>query len=255
MTATANADVGSFGLVIQILNAANGNVLEACVAGTTCSANVRSPDGNSPSRSYKARIATADSATVLAESPVIVLTLERPPPGTPEPPTPTPTSPQPTPTPDVLLPAVQAGSWDVSYARTSTSGSPPVDLGDHFRRYDLTPDCASIDACRIRARTFETDGDLIGSIVFTWHGNSYDYTGPAAYYRRSGGDECTTGGGDLIQNAYTTREVVELRPERYEEGRVVELVGTKTISGRLTAAGTAAGCQPYTLVYGAHLEL
>jgi serine/threonine-protein kinase len=260
ITATANADVGQFGLVLQILNASNGNIIQSCAAGTTCFAEVQAPNGANPSRSYKARIATPDLTRIEAESPVIVVTLERPPPPTPHQPTPTPTAtpptstPTPTPTPSGSLPVVQGGSWNVTYSRTSTSGSPPVDLGNHGRRYDLTADCPSVDDCRIRARTFETTGAFIGRIVFTLHGDTFEYRGPANYYRQDGGATCTTGGGDVIQKAYTTSEFVRLQAARYQDGLVVELVGTKTISGAPTDAGTAAGCAPYSLTYEAHLS-
>lgn len=148
---------------------------------------------------------------------------------------------------------VKAGSWDVSYNRNGTSGDPPVDLGDHARRYQLTPDCPSLDACRIRAKTFEAGGAFIGNIVFNWRGDAFEYRGPANYYRHDGGTTCTTGGGDLVPNAYNVRELVRLQPDRYAGGEVVELNGTKTISGTPTAAGTAAGCEAYSLTYHANL--
>jgi hypothetical protein len=149
---------------------------------------------------------------------------------------------------------VKAGSWDVSYNRNGTSGDPPVDLGDHDRRYQLTPDCASIDDCRIRARTFSSGGAFVGNIVFTWRGGAYEYRGSANYYRQDGGTTCTTSGGDTVANAYNVRELVRLEPDRYVGGEVVELTGTKTITGTPTAAGSAAGCQPYELTYRANLS-
>lgn len=257
ITATSNADVGPSGLVIQIIDASNGNVSESCVSGMICAVSARR-EGSGP-RSYLARVATPDGSSVHAQSPAIVVTWSpAPPPPTSTPPapipTPTPTrTPTPTPTPSSSLPIVRSGSWDVAYNRSSTDGSPPVDLGDHNRRYEITPDCPAIDDCRIRASTFEAGGAFVGRIVFTWNGDAFDYRGSANYYRRDGGDTCTTGGGDLIEDAYTTREFVRLRPERYRDGLIVELVGTKTITGTPTTTGAAAGCEPYELGYTARL--
>jgi hypothetical protein len=149
---------------------------------------------------------------------------------------------------------VKAGSWDVSYNRNGTSGDPPVDLGDHARRYEMTPNCPSIDACRIRVRTFQAGGGFVGNIVFSWRGDAYEYRGSANYYRADGGTTCTTSGGDTVPNAYNVRELVRLQPERYSGGEVVQLTGTKTITGTPTAAGTAAGCQAYELTYRANLS-
>lgn len=246
ITALANADVGPAGLVIQILDQTSGVVITTCVSATTCGSVVRL---NAPGQhSYVARVSTVDGGTIAAESAVIVVTPSRPPPPTSRPPTNTPTPP-----PSSPLPVVQSGSWDVAYNRTATSGSPPVDLGDHARRYELTSDCPEISDCRIRARTFEASGGFIGSIVFTWRGDAFEYRGSANYYRRDGGDTCTADSGDVVEHAYTTSEFVTLRPERYRDGLVVELRGAKTISGRPTAVGTAAGCDPYELTYSAHL--
>ena len=246
ITATASGDVGPAGLVIQIINASNGNVLTTCTTGTSCALEVQ-PDRPDP-RSYAARIAAADGSNIEAQSLVIVVTWGRAPPPTDPPP-------RPTPTPGGSLPVAESGSWAVTYNRSSTAGSPPVDLGDHNRRYEITPDCPAIDACRIRASTFESGGAFVGRIVFTWNGDAFDYRGSANYYRRDGGDTCTTGGGDVVENAYTTRELVRLRPERYRDGLVVELVGTKTITGTPTTAGAAAGCEPYELTYDARLTV
>jgi len=263
-TALASADVGPAGLVIQIVDQASGNVITSCVFGTTCSSVVRLQAPGQ--RSYVARISTVDGGSIAAQSPLIVVTPGRPPPPTPPPPTPpppppTPTpppppptrTPTPTPPPSSPLPVVQSGSWDVAYNRTSTSGSPPVDLGDHDRRYELTSDCAEISDCRIRAGTFEASGGFVGRIVFIWRGDAFEYRGSANYYRRDGGDMCRADSGDVVEHAYTTSEFVRLRPQRYRDGLVVELGGTKTVSGRPTAAGTAAGCDPYELTYSAHL--
>jgi hypothetical protein len=139
--------------------------------------------------------------------------------------------------------------------RSSTVGSPPVDLGDHNRRYDITPDCPSIENCDFRAVTFESGGAFVGRIVFTWQGDAFEYRGPATYYRRDGGDTCTTAGGDVVEDAYTTRELVRVQPGRFRDGLIVELAGTKTISGTPTTAGAAAGCEPYELIYQARLTI
>ena len=248
ITAMANADVGPAGLVIQIIDRTSGNVAKTCVSGTTCASVVRlQAEGQ---RSYAARVSAANGSSIQASSPVIVVTPNRAPPPTPPPPTPTPS-----PTPTSSLPIVEAGSWDVAFNRDSTVGSPPVDLGDHARRYELTSDCPSMSDCRIKAETFGANGDFVGRIAFTWDGDAFEYRGSANYYRRAGGDTCTTEAGDPIENAYTTREFVRLRPERYRDGLIVELVGAKTISGSPTAAGTAAGCEPYELNYNARLTV
>jgi serine/threonine protein kinase len=246
ITALANADVQLGGLVIQIVNPSSGQVHQTCRSGARCTTSARPEEPGA--RSYLARISTADGSSVHAQSSVIVVTWVAPPSASA-----TPT--EPGPTPSSTLPIVQSGSWDVAYNLNSTVGSPPVELGDHARRYELTPDCPAIEECRIRVVTYDANGDFVGRIVFTWRGDAYDYRGSADYYRRDGGDTCTTAGGDEIENAYTTRELVRLRPESYRDGAVVELVGTKTITGTPTSAGTAAGCEPYELTYNARLTI
>ena len=209
--------MGQAGLIIQIIDPSSGQVLATCRSGASCTASVPPPGGPGP-HTYIARVVATDGGTIRAESRVIVVTWTSGPSATPTSPTPTPTatptSPPPTPTPTGSLPVVKAGSWDVSYNRSGTSGDPPVDLGDHARRYELTPDCPSIDDCRIRAKTFQAGGGFIGNIVFTWRGDAYEYRGSANYYRAAGGTTCTTSGGDTVPNAYNVRELVRLQPDR-----------------------------------------
>jgi hypothetical protein len=271
ITATANADVGPAGRAIQILDGSTGEVLKTCRSGATCTLRVE-PDP-SP-RLYSAQVSSADGSIVEAQSSMLVVAwggagslqptrTPRTPRQTPTPratPTPTRTAtptpvPTPTPTPNASLPIVASGSWHVSYRRSSTAGTPPVDLGDHTRRYQLSSDCPSPTSCRIHASTFDAGGSPLGRLVFTWNGASFTYRGSALYYRDDGGDTCVTTSGDTLGGAYKTREVVVIRPEGYRDGRIVELVGTKTISGTPTAAGEAAGCQPYELTYAADLTL
>jgi hypothetical protein len=252
ITATANADVGPAGLLIQIIDLTSGNSTKTCTSGTICEGFIRL--GAPGQHTYVARVSAADGSSSPAESPVIVVTPSRAPPSSSPMPTPSATPrPTPSPTPGSSLPIVQSGSWDVSYTRTSTTGSPPVALGDHSRRYDLNSECPTVEDCRIRAATYDSSGGFLGRIVFKWRGDAFEYRGSASYYRRAGGDTCTTEGGDTIEHAYTTSEFVRLRPERYRDGLIVEMVGTKTISGRPTSAGTAAGCDPYELIYEARL--
>ena len=235
---------GRPGLVIQIVNQSTGQIEETCRTGSSCATAARLTQAGA--QTYVARVSNPDGSSVQGQSAVLTVTwsaVQSPPP----------TATPPSPTPGSGLPLVQSGSWDVHYNFGSTTGNPPVDLGNHARRYEMTPDCAAIDACRIRTRTFEAGGPFVGNIVFTWHGDSFDYTGSANYYRSSGGRTCTTEGGDVIENAYVTREVVRLRPQRSVDGVVVEMDGTKVISGTPTAAGSAAGCEPYSLTYNAHL--
>jgi serine/threonine-protein kinase len=264
IVATANGDVGLAGLVIQIVEPSTGELESSCATGTTCSFAVRQELAGA--FSYTSRIVEA-TGTVIAQSPTVVVTWQEAavtaspssppaPTATPGPPTPSaPPTPTPSPTPGSILPVVQAGSWSAVYQRSSTNGTPPVDLGDHARRYEMDPDCTSADDCRIRASTFETGGQFIGRIVFTWRGDAYVYRGAANYYRRDGGDTCTNEAGDPVDNAYVTSEVVTVRPGSSRDGVIVELIGTKTISGRLTAAGEAAGCTAYQLTYTARLSV
>ena len=243
VTATSNVDVAVAGVAIQIIDSSTGNVTKTCTSGQSCAQAERL--GGPGSRSYAARVSSVDGSVIYAQSAAIVVTWS------PAPPTPTP----PPPTPDSSLPVVQSGSWNVAYNLISTDGNPPVDLGNHERRYEITPDCPGIDNCRIRASTFETDGTPVGRISFTWRGDAFEYRGSANYYRVDGGSTCTSGAGDPIEDAYTTSELVRLRPERYRDGLVVELVGTKTISGTPTTTGAAAGCEPYELTYSAQLTV
>ena len=165
-------------------------------------------------------------------------------------PTATPTA---TPDPTTRLPVAATGTWAVTYSRNGTSGSPPTELGDHNRTYDIQPACETESDCRMLATTYDSAGNFVGRITFRWNGSLYRYTGDARYYSRQGGSTCVTEGGDTVTGAYETAEVVRVEPERYADDRVVEFVGTKVISGTPTDIGTANGCEPYSLSYGARL--
>jgi hypothetical protein len=49
--------------------------------------------------------------------------------------------------------------------------------------------------------------------------------------------------------------VVVVTPGAESGGNIVELIGTKTITGTPTAAGQAAGCAAYSLTYNAVLTI
>ncbi|HEY7025848.1 MAG TPA: serine/threonine-protein kinase [Candidatus Limnocylindrales bacterium] len=167
------------------------------------------------------------------------------------PPTPPPTTPAPTPTaPPAGLPLVTDGSWSVDNSPTGGSGTPYVNVGEHRRRYLITSQCFSVDTCRLNVNTFDADtGKRLGAITFKWDGTEYAYRGGAQWYSREGGSSCQTAGGDVITNAYSTHEEVHVAPTTPAGSAATQMIGTKTISGTPTAAGTAAGCAPFEMTY------
>jgi tRNA A-37 threonylcarbamoyl transferase component Bud32 len=170
-------------------------------------------------------------------------------PGGGPPPTPTATpATGPTPTPPPDLPVVAAGTWSVSNTLASTSGDPYAPLGDHGRRYQVTPSCVALSTCRFSAVTYDTSGTRLGTITFRWNGSGYAYAGSGSWYRRAGGGTCETSTGDVISNAYTVHEQVRVSPSS-ASGPVRSMSGTKTISGTPTDAGSAAGCAPYSMTF------
>ena len=163
-------------------------------------------------------------------------------------PTSTPTAPPPT--APVGLPVVAEGTWSVVNTPTGVLGDPYYALGEHDRRYVINSRCTVESACRFVANTFDSDtGARLGRITFVWNGDSYIYGGPIGWYRDAGGSTCRLPSGDLIEDAYTTRELVSVAPAQTANGLVTEMTGTKTITGKLTSAGYTANCQPYSLTY------
>jgi hypothetical protein len=145
---------------------------------------------------------------------------------------------------------VTDGSWSVDNSPTGGSGTPYVNVGEHRRRYLITSQCFSVDTCRLNVNTFDADtGKRLGAITFKWDGTEYAYRGGAQWYSREGGSSCQTAGGDVIANAYTTHEEVHVAPTTPAGSAATQMIGTKTISGTPTAAGTAAGCAPFEMTY------
>jgi len=173
----------------------------------------------------------------------------------PQPATPTPPGPSPSP-PPLDLPIVADGSWSVDNSPSGISGDPYVVVGAHQRRYRIVSHCLSETDCRIAVKTFDADsGASLGSISFRWNGDSYVFRGSARWYSRSGGSTCETSPGVLIDGAYTTGEQVHVAPRTNAGGLVVEMTGSKTITGTPTAAGSAAGCQPFSMTYDVDMNL
>jgi hypothetical protein len=114
--------------------------------------------------------------------------------------------------------------------------------------------CTSEADCRLAVNTFDQSGQRLGSITFKWNGSSYTYRGGADWYRRMGGSSCQTSSGDVVTNAYTTHEEVHVSPQRTENGLIVGMIGSKTISGTPTAAGSAAGCEPFAMTYSVQMN-
>jgi len=139
--------------------------------------------------------------------------------------------------------------WNVSNTLTDQTGRPYVLLGNHGRRYQVTPSCDSAAACRFSAVTFDTsNGKRLGTIVFKWDGSAYKYAGAATWYRDQGGSTCQLPGGDLLEKAYTTHEQVSVTTV-FDTRPVGNLRGTKTVSGTPTAIGVANGCEPYSMTF------
>ena len=55
--------------------------------------------------------------------------------------------------------------------------------------------------------------------------------------------------GEVIDNAYTTHEEVHVAPTGPPGETSQHMTGTKSVSGTPTAAGSAAGCQPFEMRY------
>ncbi len=164
-------------------------------------------------------------------------------------------TPAPTLPPAGDLPLVAEGDWSVANSPSGTSGDPYSLVGAHSRRYRITPNCVSEDDCRLAVVTFDGEsGDRLGSISFRWTDEWYVYRGPARWYSRAGGSTCETSGGELIDNAFTTQEVVHIRPPTLGDPDS-SMTGTKSISGTPTAAGEAAGCEPFEMAYNVEMHL
>jgi hypothetical protein len=142
----------------------------------------------------------------------------------------------------------------VSNSPTGVSGDPHVVVGQHNRRYEITPHCASEDDCRLAVKTFDASGARLGSITLRWNGSAYVYSGGATWYSRMGGSTCETSSGDLVENAYTTREQVTVAPGD-SGGAATHMTGTKRVSGTPTAAGSSAGCEPFAMNYDVVMNL
>ena len=133
---------------------------------------------------------------------------------------------------------------------SGVSGDPYLVIGEHRRRYVIASNCQSQADCRLAVDSFDSDtGKRLGSITFRWNGSSYTYRGVPQWFAKAGGSTCRTTAGDLIANAYSTHEEVSVTPGQTQGGLIVEMTGTKTISGTPTAIGTAAGCDPFTMSY------
>ncbi len=130
------------------------------------------------------------------------------------------------------------------------SGDPHVLVGPHDRRYVTSSRCSSEADCRLSVNSFDSDsGKRLGSIIFKWNGSSFVFGGPAKWYSAAGGATCQTSSGDLLPGAYTTHEQVTVTPGSIQDGVIIAMSGTKTISGTPTAAGAAAGCTPFAMTY------
>ena len=114
------------------------------------------------------------------------------------------------------LPLVAEGRWSVDNSPSGTSGDPYVVVGGTSRRYrDHRANCVSEDDCRLAVVTFDGEAGRLGSIYIPLDGDAYVYRGPANWYRRDGGSTCETSGGELIEDAYTTQEVVQSGRRRW----------------------------------------
>jgi serine/threonine-protein kinase len=199
--------------------------------------------------------ASASALPTFAPSPSISGRSPRPTDKATQTPTPTP-APTPTATPSTVppstpppnVPVLAAGSWNVANSLTNTNGNPYAPLGDHSRRYEVTPRCDSAADCRFSAVTYTSSGKRLGTISFNWNAGAYNYGGAASWYREMGGTTCQTAGGDLIANAYSVHEQVRVAPGS-AGGPVSRMTGSKVISGTPTDAGTAAGCDPYSMTF------
>jgi hypothetical protein len=124
-----------------------------------------------------------------------------------------------------------------------------VPIGNHGRRYQITPNCSSSSSCRFSAVTFDaSNGRRLGTVVFKWNGSAYTYAGPGSWYRNAGGSSCELPSGDVVSNAYVVHERVSVAPV-FADRPAANLRGTKIISGTPTAAGSAAGCEPYSMTF------
>jgi hypothetical protein len=45
-----------------------------------------------------------------------------------------------------------------------------------------------------------------------------------------------------------------VEPRTRQDGSIVELIGSKTVSGTPTAAGDAAGCQPFEMTFDVEMN-
>jgi serine/threonine protein kinase len=169
---------------------------------------------------------------------------------------PTPTRAPPPTSPPSNLPLVAEGTWSIVNSPTGVSGDPYVVVGQHSRRYVIDSRCTTEDDCRLAADTFDANGgEQLGRITFRWNGNAYVYSGPARWYSRMSGSSCETSAGEIVEGAYATHEQVTVAPRETAGGASSEMTGTKTVSGTPTAAGSAAGCAPYSMSFHVAMSL
>jgi hypothetical protein len=133
---------------------------------------------------------------------------------------------------------------------TGVDGDPHYTLGNHDRRYVVNPECAAAASCRLAVTSYDAaTGRKLGNIVYRWNGDAFTYSGDAGYFRSDGGADCEIGPGDVMHNAYRTRELARFVPQNMTD--TTRLTGSKTITGTPTADAAAAGCQPFELRYDA----
>jgi len=138
----------------------------------------------------------------------------------------------------------------VTNSLANVDGNPHYTLGDHDRRYVISPSCQSAATCRLAVASYDANsGKKLGNIVYRWDGNAFTYSGDAGYFRQAGGADCEVSPGNVMANAYRTHEQVRMTPPALDD--IVRMTGTKTITGTPTASAVAAGCQPFELRYNA----